>query len=178
MHWDGAFRREGAASKAGYQFTFLLYCVRGIVLPNIPSGFGSLWILYVKKITYSVLYSQVQMFSEQILAWDISLLILLLDENSHGMFCSPIPKQIFLWKLRYILNTSWANYLFIAVMVSLKMALPAGQHNYAFNSFYQVVKITQMMNISIVRKSKAFNKLHWLENLTLPKMAMPTNLCK
>jgi len=37
-------------------------------------------------------------------------------------------------------------------MVSLKMALPAGQHSYAFNSFYQVVKITQIMNISIVRE--------------------------
>jgi len=37
-------------------------------------------------------------------------------------------------------------------MVSLKMALPAGQHSYALNSFYQVVKITQIMNISIVRE--------------------------
>ena len=64
------------------------------------------------------------------------------------------------------------------VMVSLKMALPAGQHSYAFNSFYQVVKITQMMNISIVRKSKPFNKLHLSENLMLPKMAMPVNFCK
>lgn len=63
-------------------------------------------------------------------------------------------------------------------MVSLKMALPAGQQGYAFNSFYQVVKITQMMNISIVRKSKPFNKLHLFENLMLPKMAMPVNLCK
>lgn len=132
----------------------------------------------LKKPTNSVLYSQVQMFSGQTSAWNISLLILLLDENSRGMFCSPIPKQIFLWKLRYILNTSWADYLFMTVMVSLEMALPAGQHNYAFNSFYQVVKITQMMNISIVRKSKAFNKLHWFENLMLPKTAMPVNLCK
>lgn len=40
------------------------------------------------------------------------------------------------------MNTSWADYLFMVVMVSLKMALPAGQHSYAFNSFYQVVKIT------------------------------------
>lgn len=66
----------------------------------------------------------------------------------------------------------------MTVMVSLKMALPAGQHNYAFNSFYQAVKIIQMMNISIVRKSKAFNKLYWFENLMLPEMAVPVNLCK
>lgn len=175
--WQGAFRRKAVASKGRYQFTFLLSCVRHCVTKYIKW----VWIplnSVCKKITYSVLYSQVQMFCEQTLAWNISLLILLLDENSRGMFCSPIPKQIFLWKLRYILNTSWADYLFMTVMVSLKMALPAGQHNYAFNSFYQVVKITRMMNISIVRKSKPFNKLHWFENLMLPKMAMPVNLCK
>lgn len=63
-------------------------------------------------------------------------------------------------------------------MVSLKMALPAGQHSYAFNSSYQVVKITQMMNISIARKSKPFNKLHSFKNLMLRQMAMPANLCK
>lgn len=66
----------------------------------------------------------------------------------------------------------------MTVMFSLKMALPAGQHSYAFNSFYQAVKITQMMNISTVRESKAFNKLHWFESLVLPKMAKPVNLCK
>lgn len=63
-------------------------------------------------------------------------------------------------------------------MVSLKMALPAGQHSYAFNSFYQVVKITQMMNILIVRKSKPFNKLRLFENLMLAKMATLFNLGK
>lgn len=57
-------------------------------------------------------------------------------------FAEHIPKQLFLWKSRYTMNTSWADYLFMVVMVSLKMALPAGQHSYAFNSFYQVVKIT------------------------------------
>lgn len=62
------------------------------------------------------------------------------------------------------------------VMVSLKMALPAGQHCYAFNSFYQVVEITDNEYFSS-KKEQTIELTTFVQD-NVAKMAAPVNFGK